>query len=366
MPVRTFISSIVAASIMSAGGSAPEIAVPKEIERAKPLYKKDTVTMCVMGDMMMHTAQIEKAHKDGEYDFSSYFPLLKDRITNADIAVANLESPLAGAPYTGYPSFSAPESVASYLASCGFDVLLCANNHILDKGNRGAKRTIEHLEKVNEIQFCGLAADKGSRGKALVIKRKGIRIALINLTYGTNHEPDKEWPKVNTLSDTANTIALLNAEADIRIALPHWGEEYRLNNSASQKSHAEWLARHGANAIIGSHPHVPQGFEILENGNVQVAYSLGNAVSNMSATNTQIELMTTARIAREENGDISLLPLQFTYLWCSRPGGFSDSYTVVPIKDYLDKKHLWKGSHDYEKMVTTYNRVRKTIKIDDN
>ena len=357
MPLKTFISSLVAASIMSAGGGVPEIAVPKEFEKARPLYRKDTVTICVMGDMMMHTAQIEKAHKNNEYDFSSYFPLLKDRITNADIAIANLESPLAGSPYTGYPSFSAPEGFASYLASCGFDVLLCANNHILDKGNHGAKRTIEHLEKLNEIQFCGLAADKDSKGKTLVIRRKGIRASLINLTYGTNHEPDKEWPKVNMLSDTANTTTLLKVEADIRIVLPHWGEEYRLSHSASQKACAEWLARH---------PHVPQDFETLETRKTQVAYSLGNAVSNMSATNTQIELMTIVRIAREENGDVSILPLQFTYLWCSRPGGFSDSYTVIPIKDYLDKKHLWRGSHDYDKMVTTYNRVKKIIKIEDN
>ena len=366
MPLKTFISSLVAASIMSAGGGVPEIAVPKEFEKARPLYRKDTVTICVMGDMMMHTAQIEKAHKNNEYDFSSYFPLLEDRITNADIAIANLESPLAGSPYTGYPSFSAPEGFASYLASCGFDVLLCANNHILDKGNHGAKRTIEHLEKLNEIQFCGLAADKDSKGKTLVIRRKGIRASLINLTYGTNHEPDKEWPKVNMLSDTANTTALLKVEADVRIALPHWGEEYRLSHSASQKACAEWLARNGADLIIGTHPHVPQDFETLETRKTQVAYSLGNAVSNMSATNTQIELMTIVRIAREENGDVSILPLQFTYLWCSRPGGFSDSYTVIPIKDYLDKKHLWKGSHDYDKMVTTYNRVKKIIKIEDN
>ena len=85
----------------------------------------------------------------------------------------------------------------------------------------------------------------------------------------------------------------------------------------------------------------------------------------MSATNTQLELMAIIRIAREENGDMKLLPLQFTYLWCSRPGGFSDGYTIIPIKKYMDKMELWKNRKDYDKMVSTYERVKKTINIQD-
>ena len=80
----------------------------------------------------------------------------------------------------------------------------------------------------------------------------------------------------------------------------------------------------------------------------------------MSAANTQLGLMATIRIARKPNGDIEVLPMEITYLWCSRPGGLTDSYTVIPVEEFIDKRHLWLNDWDYDKMVSTYERVRKT------
>jgi poly-gamma-glutamate synthesis protein (capsule biosynthesis protein) len=76
-------------------------------------------------------------------------------------------------------------------------------------------------------------------------------------------------------------------------------------------------------------------------------YSLGNAVSNMSAKNTQLELMATVRIVRDADGQVRQLPMELTFLWCSRPGGYNDSYTVIPVEEYLDKAHLWTGEWDH-------------------
>lgn len=368
---KTFIYSIVTAAIMAGGGHVPRINVEATIEKARPLFQKDTLTMCVMGDLMMHSKQLDAAlQADGTYDFSPYFKLIEDRITAADLAIGNLEVTLAGKPYTGYPSFSAPESFARYLAACGFDVFLCANNHILDRGSRGASLTMEKLHRLdtlNSVKFCGIASSPKDRDSVLFIRRKGISVALLNFTYGTNHDPDKEWPMVNRLDDTTHVKKMLERSqlADFTIALPHWGIEYQLKPSSRQKSMAQLFADNGADLIIGSHPHVLQGYEILRPGNVQVAYSLGNAVSNMSAKNTQLELLATVRIALEENGDIKLLPLKFTYLWCSRPGGFSDSYTVIPVKDYEGKAALWTDRSDYDNMMSTYKRVKDIINIED-
>ena len=105
--------------------------------------------------------------------------------------------------------------------------------------------------------------------------------------------------------------------------------------------------------------------EIISGKNVPVAYSLGNAVSNMSAPNTQVGLMTTITIVRHTDGDIEVMPLEFTYLWCSRPGGFCDSYTIIPIQDFIGSRERWTGRWEYDKMMTTYNRVKKIIKIED-
>ena len=340
----------------------------------RPLFKADTLTICVMGDMMMHSRQIESAKKaDGTYDFSSYFIHIEDKIKAADIAIANMEFCLAGEPYTGYPTFSAPDNYGEFLAQCGFDVFLCANNHIFDKGAAGAERTLKilrELEKDYDIMVCGLAETEEMRESSMPLKvlKKGLRTAIINFTYGTNLGCEKHWPKTNYMNNKSLILnALKKAEdCDLTIVLPHWGEEYELRHSESQESTAIMLAENGADVIIGSHPHVPQDVGMVTSENIPVVYSLGNAVSNMSAPNTQLELMAELRFVRNTNGSTQLLPIKFTYLWCSRPGGFSSSYTVLPVKEYIDKKSQWYGVWDYEKMVTTYNRVKEIIGIEDN
>lgn len=343
------------------------------IKNVQPLFSQDTLTICFMGDIMMHTRQIEEARKkDGTYDFSSYFRLIEDRISSADIAIGNMEFTLAGEPYSGYPCFSAPDGFEDYLADVGFDIFLAANNHILDKGSKGAERTAAALGRLTETKgtkFTGLASDESmlKANNPLNVIRKGIRLAFINFTYGTNLGGDRHWPKTNYIGEKGKiSDAFAEARrfnADITIALPHWGPEYQLRHSREQEETAEWLAETGADMIVGSHPHVVQDTASV-NG-IPVIYSLGNAVSNMSAENTQLELMVTARIIRSGNGDISLGPLELTWLWCSRPGGFGSSYTVVPVEEYLSRREEWTGDWDYIRMKETYSRI-SGIKYNDN
>ena len=71
--------------------------------------------------------------------------------------------------------------------------------------------------------------------------------------------------------------------------------------------------------------------------------------------------MVNVRIIRHGNGDIELAEPELTWLWCSRPGGFNGSYTVIPIAGYIDRPELWQNRNDYDKMISTYRRVRKEI-----
>ena len=332
-----------------------------------PLFQRDTIKICILGDIMMHGKQIENTHRGGsEYDFSSFFSLIEEDIKSADIAVGNMEYTLGGKPYTGYPSFSAPDGFETYLADCGFDVFLAANNHIFDKGAKGAERTLEKFRALQEshgIWFTGLAGNEEELAQTtpLLIRTGGILIAFINFTYGTNQGCGMHWPKTNYVSDKERIEqAFAKAEeskADFIIALPHWGNEYILKHSKSQEELAKWMIACGADAIIGSHPHVIQDYQEIEG--IPVAYSLGNAVSNMSATNTQLELMATINIVRHYNGDLEMLAPSFKYLWCSLPGGYNQSYTVIPVEDFLGKRELWQGKWDYDKMLNTYNRIKK-------
>ena len=165
-----------------------------------------------------------------------------------------------------------------------------------------------------------------------------------------------------------NALKVAEAQADITIVLPHWGEEYQLRHNHDQAEKAKWLAENGADIIIGSHPHVAQDAGIIINGDrkVPVAYSLGNAISNMSAANTQIGLMATVKIIRKINGSVEALPLEFTYLWCSRPGGYCNSYTILPLKEFLGHQDEWYSKWEYDKMATTYTRVAEKTGIKEN
>ena len=188
-----------------------------------------------------------------------------------------------------------------------------------------------------------------------------MRISFINMTYGTNLGATLEWPRINYLGMTEmleEALRQAGEKSDITIVLPHWGTEYELLHSRKQEDTAEWLAENGADIIIGTHPHVVQ--DTMTVHGIPVAYSLGNAVSNMSAANTQLGLMATLRIVRKENGDICMLPLELTHLWCSRPGGLTDTYTIIPIEEFIGRRGEWQGEWDYDKMVSTYSRIRKT------
>lgn len=342
----------------------------------------DTATLVFIGDVMMHRDQIANARRaDGTYDFSSYFSLLEGPLREADLAVANMEFTLGGQPYTGYPCFSAPDGYADYVADCGVDIFLTANNHILDKGKAGLERTLgiyARMERECGIRYTGTAPDarEDTIRNPLIVDVKGIRIALVNFTYGTNLGLAEPWPKV-WRTDTAALRALIGrarkTSADFIVALPHWGTEYVLTHSEPQRQLARWLAEQGCDAVIGSHPHVVQDIEtfVLPNDNgigtrtVPVVYSLGNAISNMSAVNTRVGLLLTLRIVTDASGKRRMLPPEPTYTWCARPGTLTPSYCSVPIREYSGKKDAWKIGSDYDNMMTSFERVQAKTGVRD-
>ena len=338
------------------------------------------MNVVIMGDMMMHRDQISNA-RTGEdtFDFSECFPKVEHLIKEADIAVANMEFTLAGKPYTGYPCFSAPDSYAESIAGSGVDIFLTANNHILDKGREGIERTLgiySRMEKEGRVRHTGAAvsAMDDSLRFPLKVVSKGIRLAFINFTYGTNCGIKEAFPKVHRIDTVEIAGAIQRAKesgADFIVALPHWGAEYVLRHSASQERLARWLAGKGCDAVIGAHPHVLQDTTtmIVQNGKsmrqVPVVYSLGNFISNMSAPNTQIGMMVTLRFTKDWLGNRNMLEPLLTLTWCSRPGHLTRGYTTIPVKEYIGKRDHWRNPWDYDKMVTSYERVKRETGIID-
>ena len=304
---------------------------------------------------MMHTRQLQ-------YDHSLFLEDLKPLLSDADLAIANAEFTLAGPPFTGYPAFSAPDGYLSSITDAGVDVLLTANNHILDKGKEGLERTLKQYGR-----FTGSGLDEAQylQNNPLIVPVKGIRIALVNFTYGTNLGSMSDYPKVSRMNkvEIARQMKRARDNADFVIVLPHWGEEYVLTHNATQQEWAEWLVEQGADAIIGAHPHVIQDTTHIKG--VPVVYSLGNAVSNMSAPNTRLELAAMLRLVKQKgSGEKALLGPELHFLWCTLPGKKTDGYRTVVVEEQTGRRDDWQDKTDYDNMTETLARVKEVTGIE--
>ena len=352
--------TMLAALCISAQAQIPvtyEVPVPKSLQ-----HDPDTVSMVIIGDVMMHKRQLE-------YDCTKFLEPIRRLLSEADIAVANMEFSLGGEPYSGYPAFSAPDTYATYVADCGVDVFLTANNHILDRGAAGLSRTLgiyERMKLDDGIQYTGTALRESSDTaiNPLVVVGRGIRIAIVNFTYGTNAAQTAEWPSVQRASreDVAQCIKRArDRNVDYIVAAPHWGTEYSLRHDSWEESWAQWLVSQGVDAIVGGHPHVVQDTTSISG--VPVIYSVGNAVSNMSAVNTRLELAVTMRFTRHDDGLVEMIGPDLTWLWCTLPGTLTSGYATIPVEEFLGRRELWINPSDYDNMVATYERVKKTTGI---
>jgi poly-gamma-glutamate synthesis protein (capsule biosynthesis protein) len=329
----------------------------------------DTVFLLFAGDVMQHKTQIDAVSKaDGTYDYEPCFRLVKNEIASADLAVANLEVPLAGKPYSGYPQFSAPDAVALALKDIGFDVLLTANNHSCDRGMKGAQRTIAMLDSF-DIKHTGMFLDTKERERRypLLLSVGSVKIALLNYTYGTNGIPVHK-PFVVNIIDTAVIMKDIEAakshSPDLIVACMHWGEEYSLKPGREQERLTEMFFDAGVNLVIGAHPHVIQPMEKRYDGNGRctklAAYSLGNFVSNQPFPNTDGGAMLKIRMIKDTLG-IRIDRAGYALLWVYRPkeNGRTRHY-LLPAADYENDVELL-GEQHRQQIRTFVGNMRRML-----
>ena len=290
------------------------------------LSAQERITLLFVGDLMQHDAQIKAAHTSDGYDYSDCFKLVSPEIQKADIAIANLEVTLGGKPYRGYPSFSAPDEFLYAVQETGFDVLLTANNHCLDRGKHGLERTAHLLDSL-QIPFLGTYRSPEERTKRypLLIEKNGFRIVFLAYTYDTNGLRPSEPNIVNYIEREQmreDILAARRMQPDAIIACMHWGLEYHSLPNASQKELADWLISQGVDHVIGSHPHVVQPMEVRPDIKTPakhlVVYSLGNFISNMSKENTDGGAMVQMVLSKKA-GITRLEDCCYSLVWTSRP-----------------------------------------------
>ena len=141
----------------------------------------------------------------------------------------------------------------------------------------------------------------------------------------------------------ADVKALRQAGAEIIIANMHWGEEYRLQPVASEKSTADYLTSLGVDVIMGSHPHVVQPVETRRNPltdrPVQIIYSLGNFISNQQDTNSRGGLMVKLRLRRHDGG-VTVSSPECSLFFCSHPTAGQPDYMLMRVDSVPPR---WRG-----------------------
>lgn len=305
------------------------------------------VTLVMVGDILLHTPVAESARtEEGGYDFSAVFANLQEDITAADIALVNQEVIIGGQELkiTGYPSFNAPYELGDALVDAGFDVILHATNHTLDKGKRGVVNCLTFWqENYPEKIILGIHDSAEDQEEIYVYEQEGIRIAILNYTYGTNGIAlPGDMPYAVDLLEKERVIRDLGRAqelADFVIVCPHWGTEYRLEETSAQKEWAQLFADNGADLVLGTHPHVIEPVKWVDD--TLVYYSLGNFVNWTSGTgegvaNRMVGGMAQVTIGLNENGEAEIRDYGVMPLVCHLEKGFG-GVTVYPLEEYTEE-----------------------------
>lgn len=258
------------------------------------------------GDVSLAREHGQDILRDPDYDpFAEVAPLLK----TADVRFVNLESQLSDQNgVTQSPNnrliFSGPPQGARVLARAGIDIVSLANNHAWDYGRKALLETIANLQE-QEVLFAGASKKPHRMYKPTVIKRKGRSIAWFAVTHIWNqgeflkHEGQHyvAWARFDKLRWE---LVRARRKHDIVIVSYHGGGEYLDLPMPYTRRFMKQIMSTGVDAIIGHHPHVPQGVQWFEGR--PVFYSLGNLVFGAHKDKPWTGLSFFARLRFDESG----------------------------------------------------------------
>jgi poly-gamma-glutamate synthesis protein (capsule biosynthesis protein) len=341
---------------------------PVEIEKIEVVsVNQDTtekdISLFFVGDMMGHEPMIGAAFSEskGVYEYAHWFQYIQEIVHSFDYTCANLEVTLAGKPYSGYPQFSSPDAFAQGIFAAGFNIFVTANNHSQDRGKKGVERTILMLDSLG-ITHTGTFVDTLSRdlNYPLIQEVKGVKIALLNCTYGTNGLVVQHPNVVNmidTLQIRKDLKKALERGAQFTVVNIHWGSEYQRKENAEQDKLAQWLADAGADAIIGLHPHVVQPMQILHpksdsTKNVPVAYSLGNFISNQRERYKDGGIGVVLHL-KVKSKKVQWDTWGYVPFWC-RLGGSPRGYYSIPVSDWEANPNKYNLSAEEQSKISTF------------
>ncbi len=248
-----------------------------------PPPPKDSISLSVVGDVMMDSVIGDYIRKYGvDYSWAD----VSSELSRSDLAIANLETSVSTRGSTlkpqGYGFRSQPLTLKG-LSNSGIDLVSLANNHSLDFGTDALFDTLDALDE-NGIAYTGAGRNRQVAEKLVILQRNGLNIGFLSYT---SIIPHKSWIAQDTIPGIAplvpdqydrilQHIEASDAQCDILIVLLHWGIEHSDQVEPWQQQLAQKMIGHGADAIVGHHPHVLRGIAFYRNK--PIIYSTGNFI----------------------------------------------------------------------------------------
>jgi len=354
------------------------------------------VSITAVGDVLMHKAVIDggrtnPGETDPQYDYTYCFQYVRPFFEKSDLAIGNIEGTLAGPPYTGFPSFSAPDEIADALYDVGFRVVCAANNHSIDKGFDGLVQTTTVLREKG-FTAIGTRPDEESSIDAIV-DVGGIRLGIMNYTWetiGTKTQkgingipmPKEADPLINSFNPSrsaafeADMEALIDDVERLRregaefiCLMVHWGTEYTTHSAQWQQEMALRLCDAGVGLIIGNHPHVLQEIDFITSettGNeTLVYYSTGNFLGNWAyetlgtSGKTQDGMIVRVTLLKTKDG-VSIEKGEYipTFVVRLYEGAVLKHY-IVPVIPAIDDPEYYRTTT--ATMEASYKRINKIL-----
>lgn len=348
----------------------PEMDVP---ETPIPLR---TVRIRAVGDLMMHKKQLEIAKQgDGSYDFHPQYAMIAGSLADADYTIANLETTVGqyrSMAYSGYPMFNAPESYLDAVRDAGVDFLTLANNHILDRYFDGMVNTVRVVDEYG-FDHGGAYRTKEEREAPVVVEVNGIKLGMLCYTQMTNgmerycsvNPKDYGVGYLNSQDFAGDVRKLRDAGAEVIIAMPHWGQEYKRRPEANTVVLAKKLVAAGVDVVLGSHPHMVQPVEYLTvetaDGGTRtglVAYSLGNFISNMVVQYTDSGIILDFTVREKQDGGFEIVDVGAVPVFCWRQGNMIQALSSLK---YYDERPEGMDSGRYARMKASFRELRDLL-----
>lgn len=310
------------------------------------------ITINLVGDLMCHKPQTSNAEvKQGVYDFRPSFEYIKPYLQDADITIGNLETTFAGPdrPYAGYPAFNSPDAYCTALKDAGFDFLVTSNNHSMDTQEEGLLRTIDVIKK-NNLGYAGTYLNQRDHDSIRILDIKGIKLAILNYTYGTNGSyPSSQRKYMLNIIDSADithAVKLAKLEgAEMVLVFYHFGLENIQEPTQAQKDAVKYALEAGAQLVIGAHPHVigptQIGYSKAINDTAFVAYSLGNFISNQYWRYTDAGVVLKLTVQKNiTKKTCSYKRASYLPTWVYRGDGSKKMHIILPAQWSQDSTKL--------------------------